>query len=101
MVDRTVAGLQSGAQQELDLPGAPAQWAAALGILESLFIPLSPLPADWVDGSVLARLAPGQRFYRWLVAELAARDAQRIACRREMKALCPRLLKERLLRTRN
>ena len=35
------------------------------------------------------------RFYRWMLAEKGARnDADRIACRRAMKALRPRLMRE-------
>jgi hypothetical protein len=59
-----------------------------------VFVRPPHLPDDWVGAEALEPLAPGVRFYRWLVAEKVARDdAQRIACRRAMKALSPRLLK--------
>jgi tetratricopeptide (TPR) repeat protein len=99
--DPSVRALPGLAEDEYELPGVPVEWAAAVGLLEGLFLPPSPVPHDWVDAAALGRLPPGVRFYRWLVEEKAARDdAHRIACRREMKALSPRLLAEVLRRKR-
>ena len=54
---------------------------------------------DRLDPASLEVLPPGVQFYRWLVAEKAALDhAKRIVCRRAMKALSPRLMKEFLAR---
>lgn len=92
--DIAVRDLPLLAQEEFDLPGEPIEWAAAVGLIEGVFLPPSSVPGDWVDDVVLAELTPGLRFYRWLVAEKMARDdAQRMACRRAMKALSPRLMK--------
>ena len=95
--DPSVQELPSLAETEYEIPGAPVEWAAAVGLLEGVFIPPLHLADDWVGAQTIGGLAPGVRFYRWLVAEKLARDdAHRIACRRAMKALSPRLLKELL-----
>jgi tetratricopeptide (TPR) repeat protein len=97
VVDPSVRDLPSLGEDEYELPGASVEWAAAVGLLEGVFVRPPHLPDDWVGAEALEPLAPGVRFYRWLVAEKVARDdAQRIACRRAMKALSPRLLKELL-----
>jgi len=95
--DEAVRELPSQASDEFELPGAPVEWAAAVGLIERVFLPPASVPEEWLAPDTLAALAPGLRFYRWLVAEKFARDdARRIACRRAMKALSPRLLKELL-----
>ncbi len=97
--DLAVRDLPALAEQEFELPGASIEWAAAVGLLEGVFIPPTNLPSDWVDPAALAALPSGVRFYRWLVAEKAAKDhTARVACRRAMKALNARLLKEVLER---
>jgi tetratricopeptide (TPR) repeat protein len=98
LADAAVRDLPRLAEYEYEVSDPPVEWAAAVGLIEGLFIPPpvvrhqdSPAP------TVIARLAPGLQFYRWLVAERAAGDdEERIACRRAMKALSPRLL-QRLL----
>lgn len=97
--DISVRDLPGLAEEEYELPGVPIEWAAAIGLLEGVFTPPAPLPNDWLDPASLEVLPPGVQFYRWLVAEKAALDhAKRIVCRRAMKALSPRLMKEVLAR---
>lgn len=99
--DVEVRDLPAVAEIDHDVPGDPVDWAAAVGVIEGTFARPHDVPSDWLDAVVLEVLAPGQQFYRWLVGELAARDdAERIACRRAMKALCPSLLKAALDRRR-
>ena len=94
-VDIAVRDLPGLAEEDYELPGEPVHWAVAVGLLEGVFLPPSRLPDDWLEPAVLAKLPAGVQLYRWLVAEKVARDdAQRIACRRAMKALSPRLMKE-------
>ncbi len=98
--DREVAELPASAELEYEVPGPPREWAAATGILDGLFAPPRRLPEGWTEIAALEALAPGIRFYRWLVQELSASsDAERIACRRAMKALAPKML-ERVMRRR-
>lgn len=98
--DISVRDLPGLAEEDYGLP-APIEWAAAIGVLEGVFVPPAPLPDDWLDPASLEQLPSGVRFYRWLVAEKAAPDdTKRIACRRAMKALSPRLMKEVLERKR-
>lgn len=93
--DIAVRDLPSVAEEDFELPGEPVEWAVAVGLIAGLFLPPSHLPDDWVEPAALEKLPAGVQFYRWLVAEKVARDdAQRIACRRAMKALSPRLIKE-------
>lgn len=100
MLDREVAELPASAELEYDVPGPPLEWVAATGILEGLFTPPRRAPDGWTEPAALESLAPGTRFYRWLVQETSASsDAARIACRRAMKALAPKLL-ERVMRRR-
>lgn len=100
MLDREVAELPASAELEYEVPGPPQEWAAATGILDGLFAPPRRLPEGWTETAALEALAPGIRFYRWLVQELtASSDAERIACRRVMKALAPKML-ERVMRRR-
>lgn len=90
VVDMAVRDLPCLAGEEYELPEPWVEWAAAVGLLEGVFIP----PSDIILNPDAA-LLPGLRFYRWMVAERAARtDADRIACRRAMKALSPRLMRE-------
>jgi hypothetical protein len=97
IVDVAVRDLPRLAQYEYELLGPPLEWAASVGLIEGTFLPPLVDKRDWLDPMVLERLVPGLRFYRWLVAERAARgDEERIACRREMKALSPSLLKRLL-----
>jgi tetratricopeptide (TPR) repeat protein len=97
VLDAAVRDLPGLAEEEYELPGAPVEWAAAVGLLEGVFLTPPMIAQDWVTTAALEGLASGIRFYRWLVAERAARaDAERIACRRAMKMLSPRLLKELL-----
>jgi len=100
MLDREVAELPASAELEYEVPGPPREWAAATGILDGLFAPPRRLPEGWTETEALEALDPGIRFYRWLVRELSASsDAERIACRRAMKALAPKML-ERVMRRR-
>ena len=93
--DIAVRDLPGLAEEEFELPGAAIEWAAAVGLIEGVFIPPANVPSDWLATATLAALPPGVQFYRWLVAEKAAEDhAARVACRRAMKALNARLLKE-------
>ncbi|MBN1652536.1 MAG: hypothetical protein JXA30_02050 [Deltaproteobacteria bacterium] len=97
LVDIAVRDLPRLAKYEYELPSAPVEWSASVGLIEGVFLPPVVDNRDWLDPMVLERLVPGLRFFRWLVAERAARDnEQRIACRREMKALSPSLLKRLL-----
>ncbi len=95
LADDAVRGLPDQAKNDYELPGAPIEWSAAVGLLDGVFLSPSHIPENWTDPPVLDSLAPGLRFYRWFVAEKVAGDhARRIACRRAMKALSPRLLAE-------
>jgi len=97
--DISVRDLPGLAEEEYELPGDPVEWAAAIGLLEGVFIPPATVPEDWLAPENLEGHSPGVQFYRWLVAEKAAQDdTKRIACRRAMKALSPRLMKELLAR---
>ncbi len=99
--DIEVRDLPAVAEIDHEVPGDPVDWAAAVGIIEGTFVRPHDAPSDWLDTVVLEVLSPGQQFYRWLVGELAARgEAERIACRRAMKALGPSLLKAALERRR-
>jgi len=98
MADAGVAELPLLAEEEYELPGDPLEWAAAVGLVEGVFAP-PRVGQDWVDDPVLDQLAPGICCYRWLAAERAARQhEERIACRRVIKKLSPRLLEELLER---
>lgn len=100
LLDREVADVTSIAEFELELPGPPLEWCAAVGVLDGVFALPKDTPPGWTDAAALASLPSGLRFYRWLVAEfLAESDDERLACRRAMKGLSPQLL-ERLLRRR-
>ena len=97
--DISVRDLPGLAEEDYELPGDPIGWAAAIGLLEGVFIPSATVPEDWLAPENLEGYPPGVQFYRWLVAEKAAPDdTKRIACRRAMKALNPRLMKELLAR---
>lgn len=98
LIDIAVRDLPRLAQYEYEVSGPPVEWAASVGLLEATFLPPPIRDRNWLDPTVLERLVPGLRFYRWLVAERTERDDEkRVACRREMKALDSNLLK-RLLR---
>lgn len=100
LLDREVAELPASAEFEYEVTGPPHEWSAATGILEGLFKPPRRVPERWTEPAALESLAPGVRFYRWLAREISASsDAERIACRRAMKALAPKLL-ERVMRRR-
>lgn len=100
MLDREVAELPASAELEYEVPGPPHEWAAATGILEGLFTPPRRVADGWTEPSALESLAPGIRFYRWFVREISASsEAERIACRRAMKALGPNVF-ERVMRRR-
>jgi len=99
ILDVSVRDLPAIAELDYEVPSNPADWAAAIGLIDGVFIPPSIMPEDWLEASVLDGLSAGQRFYRWMVAESAAREnSDRIACRRSMKALSSRLLLEILAR---
>ena len=67
----------------------------AVGLVEGVFVPPPRTPPDWVDNAALEQLSVGIRCYRWMVAERAARQyEERIACRRAIKKISPRLLKD-------
>ena len=101
VADPAVRDLPTLAEDEYELPGAPAEWAAAVGVVEGVFMPPSIARQDGVAGPVDERLAPGLRFYLWLATERAAKgDSDRILCRRAMKELGPRLFKRFLDRRR-
>lgn len=94
IIDPVVRDLTRIAANEYELPGTPVTWTATLGLLEHVFLPPPSVPADWLEPSVLARLAPGLRFYRFLLAEMHATEpSTRIAYRRELKACSPELLR--------
>lgn len=87
VADSAVRALPSAARNEYALPGAAVEWAAVLGVLESVFVLPAEISADWLDSATLERLPSGLRFYRCLVAETVARDdTQRLFCRRQMKS---------------
>lgn len=89
VADMAVRDLPSLADEDYELPSPTVEWAAAVGLIEGVFIPPSTVPEESEE------LPPGVRFYRWMVAEKAARnDAERIACRRAMKALSPGLMRK-------
>ena len=83
MLDREVADLPASAELEYEVPGPPHEWSAATGVLDGLFMAPRRVPEGWTEPAALESLAPGIRFYRWLVRETSASsDAERIACRR-------------------
>lgn len=99
--DLEVRDLSGLAEVDFELPGESFDWMAAVGLIEGMFARPESVPAHWFDASELEAIAPGIRFYRWLVREMASRDdAERIECRRAMKASSPRLFKEVLAKRR-
>jgi tetratricopeptide (TPR) repeat protein len=92
IADASVRGLPEIARLDYELADGPIEWAAAIGLVEGVFTPPTPT-RSWLDTSELDSLAPGQRLYRWLVAEPLASGEERIAARRAIKALSPSVLK--------
>lgn len=93
--DDVVRGLPALADNEYDLGGAPVEWAAAVGLVERVFVPPPQAEARSLSLDALLAVPEGIRFYRWLVAEKhSGCHDERIACRRAMKTLSPELFKE-------
>ena len=92
IADAAVRGLPEIARLDYELTDRPLEWAAAVGLVEGVLTPPTPT-RTWLDAGELEPLAPGQRLYRWLVAEPLASGEQRIAARRAIKALSPSVLK--------
>lgn len=99
VTDTSVRELSELAEVEYELPGRPVSWAAAIGLIDGVFRLPVEFRDDWLAPENLERLPPGLQFYRWLVAEKRAQDdTTRVACRRRMRALSPRLMTEYLAR---
>jgi hypothetical protein len=94
LVSEAVRLLPHRAELEYEVEGHPAEWAAAVGLLDGIFVVPSPVPSDWTAPDVVARLPSGIACYRWLVVERTTREHEsRIASRRAIRELCPLILR--------
>lgn len=102
LADPAVQDLPAVAGSEYEAPGDGTDWVAAVGTVEGIFLlPAVELPL--IDGApaAIGDEPPGRAFYRQLLRERAARShAEQIRARRQMKALCPKLLAAHLERRR-
>lgn len=85
IADEEVAQLPHVAELDYEVTGDPQTWAAAIGLLERVFIPPEQAP---IRAGAESDVAPGLRFYDWLVRDLAAANHdEHLVARRAMKAL--------------
>jgi hypothetical protein len=78
-------------------------WIAAVGVVEGLF----PIPGRTLPGlkdpmsAAVSGSTPGRSFYRLICDERSTRSLdERVALRRQMKAVCPTLFEAYLKRFR-
>lgn len=96
VLDPDVADLPAIAEQDYGLEEAPESWAAALGVVDGVFMPpKTPSQAVQADPQRPA----GLQFYEGIAQELgAATPEARVEARRALKLLCPPLFRRYLAR---